>query len=628
MINRVFALTYFIFLLPHYISVIGIQNNSGEGPLDRSSKGKSNYNARRTISTDQRNNYCEIYKQVQLGNIDRRNALNGLNISIGVLPYVVDQKTGKLDQNYIAIKILDEVARRGRFFYKDSFGVVAEPTGNETYTDTILSILDNYDVAVDYWLRSLERTILGISWAKVWYDSSTIMIMKKDDSVTGITMRAAFDPFATNVWVFIIFTIIISGLAYHAIDYITHCGNRKTRDRFGVNLFKSCLAFTGEVTYDPKSTPNRILIISIAFLCMILIAAYTANLASFLVNENKDMPIERFNDVISNDHRICVWKGAADVVALQFEYTEGRYVEKLSELEIYQGLANKECEVGLVNVDSHKEYVNKVEYNPNCDVKVVGFPVREGSSSFSLKSNVEHCSSIIRDVFDIFILEIIDDSTLERIKEEHYRVGAQNCDGSQVENKKLSLSDLGGIFIIHYSVIILALTLAVLSLKYPRLFVSGLHEISVVGRISDFIRGKTIGYLKKNSDERFQIEERVTDSDTEACCCSKPSSIDTIEDAFPSFIKLTPKDQEIKELYIEVLKTGTEMQATRSEMKTFKDEMQKSQAGMRAEMQKSQAGMQDEIQKSQAGMHAEMQKFQSELIKKLHEYFEVVKKSS
>jgi len=607
MINRVFALMYFRFLLPHYISAIGIQNNSVEGLLDRSSNGKSNYNARNTLITDQRNNYCEIYKQVQLGNIDRRNALNGLNISIGVLPYVVDQKTGKLDQNYIAIKVLDEVARRGRFFYKDSFGVVANPAANETYTDTLLFILDHYDVAVDWWIRSFERTVLGISWAKGWYDSSTIMIVKKDDSVSGINMRAAFDPFAPSVWVFIIFTIVVSGLAYHIVDFISSLrGNPKARDKLGDNLFKSFLAFTGNVAYDPKIAPNRILLVSISLLCMILIAAYTANLASFLVDDNNKMIIKDFKDVVRYKHRICVWKGIPDVVALQFDYPDGRYVEKLSELEIYQGLANEECEVGLVNVDNHKEYVNMLEYNPNCDVKVVGFPVRKASSSFSLKSSTEHCSSIIRDVFDILIMEIIDDSTLERIKKDHYRVGTQNCDPNEVEedSQRLSLSDLSGIFIVHYSVIILALVIAVLTIRYPRLFVFSLDKISVIRRTSNFILGMTTDFRTKDRDERYQIEERVNDSDTEYSC--------------------NPKDQVIKELHKEVFKIRTEMQVTRSEMKTSIAEIQKSQVEMQTEMQKSEA----EMQKSQKEMQAEMQKSQKEIIKELYEYFAVVKTSS
>jgi len=130
----------------------------------------------------------------------------------------------------------------------------------------------------------------------------------------------------------------------------------------------------------------------------------------------------------------------------------------------------------------------KLEFNSSCDVQVVGFPVRLAPSSFALRNSVEHCSSILRDVIDNFTLEIINDGTLQRIKEVYVRV-AQECDeGEEEESQELSLTDLGGIFILHYSVLILAVTLAVLALKYPRYFVSSLHEISVVRRTSNAIR--------------------------------------------------------------------------------------------------------------------------------------------
>ena len=155
---------------------------------------------------DHRNNYCGIYDQIKIGTLSRRNALNGLNVSVGVIDYVLNQQTGKLDQDYIAVKVFDEVARRAKFKYKDSFGVYPDPSGNKSksYTDILGDILDHYDVALDWWATSLERMSLGFSMTKGWYDSNTIMIIKSKTETKGVQFGAAFSPLKPRVWVLIL----------------------------------------------------------------------------------------------------------------------------------------------------------------------------------------------------------------------------------------------------------------------------------------------------------------------------------------------------------------------------------------------------------------------------------------
>lgn len=156
-------------------------------------------------------------------------------------------------------------------------------------------------------------------------------------------------------------------------------------------------------------------------LCLALTCACIANLASFLVNQNYELQIKSFHDVIANDLRVCVQKGSGDIVDIQSEYQTGTHAKKLDELEIHKGLANDECKVALVNKESHKSYKNQQNCNLDCNLKIEGLPVRTRSSSFALKSSAERCSSIIRDVLDTHLIEIIDDSALNKITKDHHR---------------------------------------------------------------------------------------------------------------------------------------------------------------------------------------------------------------
>ena len=88
--------------------------------IDEFERGRNNDNL------DHRNNYCEVYKQVELGIIKRRNALKGLNVSVGIQ----EQELYLSGQNSIAIKVFDEVSRRAKFNYEDSYSAVLSIAGN------------------------------------------------------------------------------------------------------------------------------------------------------------------------------------------------------------------------------------------------------------------------------------------------------------------------------------------------------------------------------------------------------------------------------------------------------------------------------------------------------------------
>lgn len=601
-----------LFLFPNLL--LGYKANDSNEKVTSSqiSNKKAGKRTRRISSTDQRHNFCEVHNQVMLGKISRREALNGMNVSIGVVDYSVDQETGKLDENYIANMVFDEVARRAKFSYKDSVGVVPTPTGDETFTGVLTYIVNNYDIAVDWWIRSLERTALGASGSEPWYDSSTIIITKEGPTKTLFNFQAAFSPFRPSVWIATIITIAISGFAYHINAFLMLRGNRERRDRLGDNLFKTVLAFMGHTTFDPKYLPNRILLVSISFLFLVLLAAYTANLASFLVlaNKNQKPNIMSFQDVIDYDRRVCVWKPSGDIVEIRFEYPNARYVDKPNELEVYQGLANDECEVALISVESHRKYTNMVEYNPNCDLKVVGLPVRKAGASFALKTTADLCSSIVRDVVDLFIFEIRKDGTLDKIKEKAYE-SSQKCNAAkkvEEDSQKLSLWDLSGVFIIHYAILISVFILSVLHVAFPRYFKSTIHEIAIVRKASDIVNVKVRDILKSDKEEKQDKNSKENNGNN--MCLIEP-----VDNMFPSIVRNSTIDTANYALCAELHKVKNDMKMMKSAKEASEgtgnedlhEEVLKMKAELKTEMRAEMRAMQSEILKEIKSFHSQVE---------------------
>ena len=118
-----------------------------------------------------------------------------------------NNETGIQPYGGIVAEIMDELSARAGFTWRDSFGIYDVPAGgeNETWTDLLIWSIDNYDLTVDWWAKSIDRMNLGVAFLKEWYDSSIIMISKTDPAAelgidnTTVSLGNWLEPFTWNV---------------------------------------------------------------------------------------------------------------------------------------------------------------------------------------------------------------------------------------------------------------------------------------------------------------------------------------------------------------------------------------------------------------------------------------------
>ena len=169
--------------------------------------------------------------------------------------------------------MVDKVFRREQSHNNDSFetGVVGTGIGNNDAFEivapsTVIKESDtNRASNTRPPIRLPERNTLDMSSSEAW---SEILIMdyKKDNLTKSYNLLLIFDLFSKNTWISL-FTATISGVInYFIIRRIQWEWYRILR-----NSFKASLAL-----FD-----------HISIISLILIAAYTANLASFLTNDSK-----------------------------------------------------------------------------------------------------------------------------------------------------------------------------------------------------------------------------------------------------------------------------------------------------------------------------------------------------
>jgi len=195
------------------------------------------------VGDSHRQNLCDRYLAISNGTTKLEDALRGVKLNVVVGAYAgsyfnYNNETGIQPYGGIVVEIMDEVASRAGFTWRDSFGFYDTPSGgeNETWTDLLVWSLDNYDLTVDWWAQSLDRINLGAAFLKEWYDSSIILISKKNIAEElgvdnpGFNFNAVFGwsiPFTTNVWLSIIGTCIVSCFVFMLIEWLTN--QRKDR---------------------------------------------------------------------------------------------------------------------------------------------------------------------------------------------------------------------------------------------------------------------------------------------------------------------------------------------------------------------------------------------------------------
>lgn len=246
-------------------------------------------------------------------------------------------------------------------------------------------------------------------------------------------------------------------------------------DKPSHNLFLSAITFTGQFEFKPTTNSARIFTASLAFWSLIVMSAYTANLASFLVVQNTpSITIDTLGDAVRNNYQICVLENSNADEAVTKAYPGARIVRTPSEQETYTQLREGMCDIALNTVSSWQEYRMDRSVNGDCRLTWIGRNLRQGEGGFATKSDSGTlCTSLIRDVFNLHMVEMKNDGFVERAWEEHLRKQATvNCDAAlsaddeEESDGQLSLQAMGGTFIIHYIATAVAILLAIVTQVY------------------------------------------------------------------------------------------------------------------------------------------------------------------
>lgn len=432
------------------------------------------------VTVTMRQNFCELQSKFHAGEIDLLTAFEGqkLNVAIGDEPNYVnfsdESRTSINSEDLgIAVKIFDEISKRGKFTWKDSFALEGSPPSGTTYTELLDWSVNTYDVSVNYWTDTAERNSMGISFPHGWYDASLIIVGTKDDD--SLLTTSVFDPiswmapFTGYVWLAIVATLvftaiiglIVEGRAAKRTIYAPF--KNSIISAFFSYVHQAFLTFTGHLEILPRTHAGQIVSFSMSFFAMLLLASYTANLASFLVIEktNLALQVNTVNDIVQLGKSMCVWGTTAAETVIRDTFPTVILADDFkSDKEVLQGVKEGQCNYAIVSLASYELYKGMEAVNKDCDLVRIGRPFRNTKGGFATQSDAgTFCTSLVRDMLHahLRIMEtegFIDDAWKDYYKERH-DIDDESCSSDNIESSTketsdtLNITNLGGVFLFH-----------------------------------------------------------------------------------------------------------------------------------------------------------------------------------
>lgn len=440
-----------------------------------------------------RSNVCDRFLEYANGQANIRDALKGLNLTVGVVDqlndvYIHFNEDGTLmdEDPGIFVVVLDELARRGGFNWRDNYGVVYPPNGTNPETDVTYNWTDvlheavlNYDFSFAEWVHNQERRVRGISFPVGWYDASTILVQSRVRNVVQFSVTAFLRPFSNRVWGMIVGVFIVSGMLYWMIDKIANWGTDNEVNSILYDMFLATMTFTQHHMYwDPSGHGKRIFAFSASFWSLVLASAYTANLASFLVSQGAPAEIATsLAEVEALQITLCVRANAAVEVDLRNRYPQLTLKTSEDFEGVYQDLIDGNCELLATRPFDFDQFRNNKDINPECTLKWVGRQdnAHKGGPA-TLVDTKNYCTSLITHVLEIHMNEMLDDHFVDLAWQAHLRNQySHQCPPKEADSSKdvdgqysLTVLEVGGIFVFHAGLGLVSILVALVEMWWKR----------------------------------------------------------------------------------------------------------------------------------------------------------------
>ena len=210
----------------------------------------------------------------------------------------------------LSARIADELARRAKFTWRESWGLYKHPSDyGLTFTETVLDIVQAHDVAGWWFMQTPDRLAAGIAFPKGYVDA-TFLVTTMSEEGRKVPYFSIFNHFDPWLWVCIVGAMLFSSVIYWFLEGGTDdgdLGGEEALHPMSQSIYLTAGAVVGAAGYGPRTIAGKLFAWSWGFWCLLVLAAYTASLASaFTVQAATKTSIQNIHDLDKVGGPVCV----------------------------------------------------------------------------------------------------------------------------------------------------------------------------------------------------------------------------------------------------------------------------------------------------------------------------------
>lgn len=414
--------------------------------------------------TDYRTDMCDSAEEMLTGKSMLSSILSGKNLTFVTMArdpdWFAEDESGT--QSGFHSELMELVAKNANFTYTI---MVHNGSQGLQFTEYYLRSAAHFDLVLDWATQSTARSQLGLVVPYGFLDLS-VTVSGLDEDETSTLYETAMKillPFTPGLWGALVGIVIITSWIYLGVEHRYNAVEFPPHLTLYSKVYNATfIGFVQIFTYGsfrPKTQLGKLVISSYSFLCLLVIATYTANLATMLITEIDVEHCKTFEDCASHkDNRFCMNRGSsiADYIKLNYPalFTNGQAV--LGEMGAnFENIREKNCEFAI---STHLEYefnvINK-RFNPNCGLaRVTGDALFKSVGGWIGRLDyTDRCTSVLLDSIRFHLLELAINGGLDSIYDNLMTRKRSRSDCPIITNEPssiaISASDLSGVLFIH-----------------------------------------------------------------------------------------------------------------------------------------------------------------------------------
>ncbi|CAF0897991.1 unnamed protein product [Adineta steineri] len=328
---------------------------------------------------------------------------------------------------------------------------------NNTYDDLIDAVANGmYDMVVaDVTVTSAREELVDFS-ASIFDDSLRIII--REAPSVNIDWLAFLKPFSRTLWLTILGTVIYASILIFLIErpYNEALQDRSVISASAMSTWYSMATIMAcAPDFNVTTAAGRLLTIGLYILSLILLAAYTANLASDLTIQKSQTVVSGIDDIKNGKipfSRIGILVGSAmeDYYLQEVSSGSRNFYPLTSVTEAYDKLLNGVIDASFMDIGP-LEYATTHSY---CNLTLVGADF--DASAFGI---VYQKDWIYAKELDVNLLSLREQGVLDDLRAKWFEGG--DCSQTDDSGTAMTVESLGGLFLTFGVISILSLLLFV-----------------------------------------------------------------------------------------------------------------------------------------------------------------------